>query len=84
LRLNKTRDYVDQVKGETIFIRYPLKKPAMSAARFADQNALSLSCRKSFLAQLRNSDGIELLTDFDRESFQSSGAWPTVRGRVES
>jgi hypothetical protein len=30
-----------------------------------DQDALSLSCRRSFLAQLRNSDVIELLADFD-------------------
>jgi hypothetical protein len=77
-------DYVDQVKGQAILVRYHPRKPEASAARSADQNTLSMSSRKTFLSQLLGSDLIELITGLNREAFKSSLSWPTVRGRVES
>jgi Protein of unknown function (DUF3592) len=77
-------EYVDQVKGQAIFVRYHPVNPAISAVRSADQTALAISSRRNLVAQLLGSDLIELFTHVDRDTFKSSRDWPTVRGRVES
>jgi len=76
-------EYVDRVKGQKILIRCHPGRPETSAARSADQNTLSISSWKSFLAQLLGSGLIEPFTDFDPDGFKSSSSWPTIRGRVQ-
>lgn len=75
------REYMDRVK---VVVRYHPGKSALSAVRSADQNALSIPNRKSFLAQLAGNVLIEHFTHTDRDAEKSSHDWPTIRGRVES
>ena len=77
-------EYVDRVKGQSVVVRYHPRKLALSAVRSADQNALSISKRKSFLAQLVGNALIELFMHTDRDAAKSPDDWPTIRGRVES
>lgn len=77
-------EYVDRVKGQSVVVRYHSGKSAVSAVRLADQNALSIPNRKSFMAQLVGNGLIELFAHTDRGDAKSSRDWPTIRGRVES